>query len=161
MANAVFAAAGHVAGGIFLNQGQDCAAGSRLYVQSSIYDAFLKELKVAADEWTAGFGDNFKEGALGGPLVSKAQRDKVVNYVEGAKQAGASILHGGTKWEGKGWYYLPTSNPPCLLLACEPPVCLHLVPSYRQCSPQYESSPRRGSLIISIFTGFSFHIDST
>ncbi|KAF8314876.1 NAD-aldehyde dehydrogenase [Cantharellus anzutake] len=101
-------AATHVTGGIFLNQGQDCSAGSRLYVQASVYDAFLKELKASAEEWTAGYGDNFKEGALGGPLVSKAQRDKVVNYVEGAKEAGASILYGGTKWEGKGWYYLPT-----------------------------------------------------
>jgi len=101
-------AAGHVAGGIFLNQGQDCVAGSRLYVQSSIYDAFLKELKASAEEWTAGYGDNFKEGALGGPLVSKAQRDKVVDYVESAKKAGASILYGGTKWGRKGWFYLPT-----------------------------------------------------
>jgi len=101
-------AANHVTGGIFLNSGQDCAAGSRLYVHSSIYDAFLVELIASAKEWTAGFGDPFAAGALGGPLVSRAQRDKVSAYVEGAKKEGASIVYGGTKHEGKGWYYFPT-----------------------------------------------------
>lgn len=79
-------------------------------MQSSIYDAFLVELKRSAQEWTDGYGDPFKPGALGGPLVSKVQRDKVAAFVESAKDEGASILHGGEKREGKGWYYLPTSK---------------------------------------------------
>lgn len=101
-------AAGHVTGGIFLNQGQDCVAGSRLYVQAPVYDAFIAELKASAAEWTAGYGDPFKAGALGGPLVSKVQRDKVAGFVDSARQEGAKILHGGEPWQGKGWFYLPT-----------------------------------------------------
>lgn len=138
-----------------MNQGQDCVAGSRLYVQSSIYDAFLKELKASAEEWTAGYGNNFKEGALGGPLVSKAQRDKVVNYVEGARKAGASILYGGTKWGGKGWYYLPTSNRACFFLTYERVSCSHFLTSYRRCFSRHEGGQRRGRFIICIFSEFA------
>ena len=85
-------------------------AGTRLYVQASIYDAFVKELIKSAKEWTAGYGDPFAKGALGGPLVSQAQRDKVAAYVDSARADGASIVYGGEKWKGKGWYYLPTSE---------------------------------------------------
>jgi hypothetical protein len=70
----------------------------------------MKELIGSAKEWTAGYGDPFKEGALGGPLVSKLQRDKVAGFVDSARQEGAQIVYGGDKWEGKGWYYLPTSE---------------------------------------------------
>jgi aldehyde dehydrogenase (NAD+) len=93
-------------------------AGSRLYVQAPVYDAFMKELIESAKEWTAGYGDPFKDGALGGPLVSKLQRDKVAGYVDSARQEGAQIVYGGGNWGGKGWYYLPTSE--CLHLKCQP-----------------------------------------
>jgi len=101
-------AANHVTGGVFLNQGQDCVAGTRLYVQATVYDAFIEELLHSAKEWTDGYGDPFAEGALGGPLVSEAQRDKVAAYVDSARAEGASIVYGGERWKGKGWYYLPT-----------------------------------------------------
>jgi len=101
-------AATAVTGGIFLNQGQDCVAGSRLYVQSSVYDAFMTELVTSAKEWTDGYGDPFKPGALGGPLVSKLQRDKVAGYVESAREAGAKVVYGGEKYPGKGWFWMPT-----------------------------------------------------
>lgn len=70
----------------------------------------MKELIESAKEWTAGYGDPFEDGALGGPLVSKRQRDKVAGFVDSARQEGAQIVYGGDKWEGKGWYYLPTSK---------------------------------------------------
>lgn len=101
-------AAAAVTGGIFLNQGQDCVAGSRLYVQSSVYDAFLQELTASAKEWTEGYGDPFAPGALGGPLVSKLQRDKVEKYVDSAREEGANVIYGGKAPEKKGWFYEPT-----------------------------------------------------
>lgn len=88
----------------------DCVAGSRLYIQSAVYDAFITELVESAKEWTAGYGDPFKDDALGGPLVSKVQRDKVAGYVDSAREEGAKVIYGGDKWPGKGWYYLPTSR---------------------------------------------------
>jgi acyl-CoA reductase-like NAD-dependent aldehyde dehydrogenase len=63
----------------------DCVAGTRLYVQASVYDAFMEKLIESAKEWTAGYGDPFAKGALGGPLVSRAQRDKVAAYVDSAR----------------------------------------------------------------------------
>lgn len=70
----------------------------------------MEELIRSTKEWTAGYGDPFKEGALGGPLVSKLQRDKVAGFVDSARREGAQIVYGGDKWGGKGWYYLPTSK---------------------------------------------------
>jgi acyl-CoA reductase-like NAD-dependent aldehyde dehydrogenase len=70
----------------------------------------MAELINSAKEWTAGYGDPFKEGALGGPLVSQAQRYKVVGYVESAKADGAKVVYGGETPPGKGWFYMPTSK---------------------------------------------------
>ena len=53
--------------GVLFNTGQDCTAGSRLYVQSSIYDKFLLTLSQKATEFKAGPGH--KEESSGGPVV--------------------------------------------------------------------------------------------
>lgn len=62
-------AANWAALGICYNSGQDCTAGSRLYVQDSIYDEFLETLvaKVKAQV----IGDGLDENAGGGPLVRR------------------------------------------------------------------------------------------
>ncbi|KDQ14746.1 hypothetical protein BOTBODRAFT_32498 [Botryobasidium botryosum FD-172 SS1] len=101
-------AAEHAAGGILGNMGQDCVAGSRLYVQSSIYDKFIAILAKKFKETSSGFGDPFKKETTGGPLVSKVQRDKVADFVKSGVDEGAKIVVGGTEHQGKGWYYYPT-----------------------------------------------------
>ncbi|CAE6504780.1 unnamed protein product [Rhizoctonia solani] len=94
--------------GIFFNQGQDCTAGSRVYVHSSIYEEFLGLLAKNAAEFEKVTGDGFKEGVSGGPIVSQTQRDKVWSYIEKGKSEGARVVTGGQKWEGKGYFIRPT-----------------------------------------------------
>lgn len=54
--------------GILYNTGQDCTAGSRVYVQDTIYDKFLSILVTKAEQLK--LGDGFDEENGGGPLVS-------------------------------------------------------------------------------------------
>ncbi|KAJ8086514.1 hypothetical protein PM082_005337 [Marasmius tenuissimus] len=99
-------AASWAALGICYNTGQDCTAGSRLYVQESIYDKFLQILvdKVKATV----IGDGFDEKSTGGPVVSKVQYDRVWGYIESGKSEGAKIILGGEKRKTKGFYVDPT-----------------------------------------------------
>jgi len=92
--------------GICYNSGQDCTAGSRLYVQDSIYDKFLKLLVSKVKGQT--IGDGFDENSSGGPVVSKGQYDRVWSYIESGKQEGAEVIIGGEKRQGKGFYVDPT-----------------------------------------------------
>ena len=60
--------------GIFFNHGQVCTAGSRVYVQDSIYEQFLEKFKAHAEGTKV--GDPFKEDTYQGPQVSKTQYDR-------------------------------------------------------------------------------------
>jgi len=66
----LFLAANWAALGILYNTGQDCTAGSRLYVQDTIYDNFVTTLAAKAKELV--IGDGFDEKSGGGPLVCSA-----------------------------------------------------------------------------------------
>ncbi|KAJ3511924.1 hypothetical protein NLJ89_g3816 [Agrocybe chaxingu] len=92
--------------GICYNSGQDCTAGSRVYVQESVYDKFL-ELLVAKVKAQI-IGDGLDDQTGGGPVVSKTQYDRVWGYIESGKQEGAVPILGGVKREGKGYYVDPT-----------------------------------------------------
>ncbi|KAF8192501.1 aldehyde dehydrogenase domain-containing protein [Pholiota molesta] len=99
-------AANWAALGICYNTGQDCTAGSRLYVQESIYTKFVDLLVAKVKAQIIGDGFNDKTG--GGPVVSKGQYDRVWNYIESGKKAGAKIVLGGEKRTGKGYWVDPT-----------------------------------------------------
>lgn len=92
--------------GILYNSGQDCTAGSRVYVQDSIYDKFLEILISKAKQTIMGNG--FDEKSCGGPLVSKTQYDKVNAYIDSGKSDGAKLVLGGEKRAGKGFFVDPT-----------------------------------------------------
>jgi len=78
----------------FANQGQICLCGSRMFVQRSIYDRFVRSLVERANAMT--IGDPLEEGTKQGALVSKAHHEKVLSCIELAKQEGATIECGGT-----------------------------------------------------------------
>lgn len=91
-----------------VNAGQVCLAGTRLLVQSSIYDAVVEKLAAAVDAIKVGPGAD----ALVGPLTTRAQYDRVRHYFEVAKQDGARLVAGGDRrpedsW-GDGWFVRPT-----------------------------------------------------
>ncbi|KAF8971916.1 aldehyde dehydrogenase domain-containing protein [Flammula alnicola] len=98
-------ASGWAAVGMSFNSGQDCIAGSRLYVQDTIYDKFL-ELLVAEVKKQV-MGDGLDEETAGGPLISKTQYDRVWGYIDSGKKEGAHLILGGEKRTGKGYYADP------------------------------------------------------
>ena len=99
---------GAVAGSL-INTGQDCTAATRAYVQRPLYDDFVAGV---ADLMSAiRLGDPMDPDTDLGPLVSFAQRDRVVGFVERAVAAGAKAVTGGRAPGGalaSGAYYEPT-----------------------------------------------------
>ena len=95
--------------GIFFNQGEVCSAGSRIIIEESIKDKFVKRLKERAEAITIG---NPLDNPDMGPLVSKDHMNKVLNYIEIGKKEGATLVCGGYRYtEGecaKGCYVKPT-----------------------------------------------------
>lgn len=79
--------------GIFLNQGQVCQAGSRIFVQESIYDAFIEAFVARAGALTVGPGSDMMSDL--GPLINQSQLTKVQNYIAAGKTQGAKLLTGG------------------------------------------------------------------
>lgn len=64
--------------GIFYNHGQCCCAGSRIYVQESIYDKFVERFKERAQKNVV--GDPFDANTFQGPQVSQLQFDRIMRY---------------------------------------------------------------------------------
>lgn len=92
--------------GIMYNHGQNCSAGSRVYVQRPLYDKVLKALVKRAEELTLGNGLN--ESTEMGPLISKEQLDRVLGYVIKGEDEGAKVLAGGQRAFDKGYFMQPT-----------------------------------------------------
>ena len=104
---AAAAAGAHV--GLFLNQGQCCCAGSRLFVQESVYDQFIQACKDAAG--VRAVGGAFTPGAQQGPQVSAEQYEKVLGLIDSGRQQGAKCIIGGgasSVGKGNGFFVEPT-----------------------------------------------------
>ncbi|CAK7244169.1 MAG: hypothetical protein STHCBS139747_005704 [Sporothrix thermara] len=95
------------ANGITANTGQVCFAASRVYVQEGIYEDFVAAYKAAMEEKIRGVGDPDAEQTIIGPLVDKAQFERVTGFLERGRSQG-SLLVGGSAIEGKGYYVQPT-----------------------------------------------------
>ena len=92
--------------GLFLNQGQCCCAGSRLFVHEKIYDEFVSRSVEAAKKIVV--GDPFGETTHQGPQVDNDQMTKILGYVETGKKEGAKLLTGGNRHGKKGYFVEPT-----------------------------------------------------
>jgi acyl-CoA reductase-like NAD-dependent aldehyde dehydrogenase len=77
----------------FNNSGQICVCGSRLILQRSIYDNFVERLKAEIETWK--IGDAMNESTRLGPLISRSQQQKVLNYIEIGRREGATLVTGG------------------------------------------------------------------
>lgn len=84
----------------FANQGQICLCGSRIFVEKPIYEKFKKDFVSKTKELKV--GDPFSETTDLGALVSSAHLEKVVSYIELAKEEGGKILTGGNRVEVEG-----------------------------------------------------------
>jgi len=92
--------------GIFFNHGQCCCAGSRIYVQDSIYDKFVERFKERAQKNVV--GDPFAKDTFQGPQVSQVQFDRIMNYIQAGKDAGAKVEIGGNRKGDQGYFIEPT-----------------------------------------------------
>jgi len=91
---------------LFLNQGQCCCAGSRLFVHESIYDEFVKKSVEAAKNIVV--GDPFDAKTQQGPQVDDIQFKSVMGYIQSGKDQGAKLVLGGERHGNKGYFIKPT-----------------------------------------------------
>lgn len=91
---------------IFFNMGQCCAAGSRTYVQDSIYDEFVRKAVARAKSRIT--GSPFQQGTEHGPQVDEDQFNKILGMIKVGEKEGAKLLCGGKRWGDKGWFIEPT-----------------------------------------------------
>jgi aldehyde dehydrogenase (NAD+) len=92
--------------GLYLNQGQCCIAGSRVFVQEKIYDEFVEKSVIAAKKRKV--GDPFHHETDQGPQIDKEQFSKILNYIDIGKKEGGKLLTGGKRHGSKGWFVEPT-----------------------------------------------------
>lgn len=81
--------------GILFNQGQVCCAGSRVFVQDSIYDRFVEEAVKRFNDVKVGLP--WESDTQMGCQISKRQMEKILGYVEIGKKEGAKVLCGGVQ----------------------------------------------------------------
>ncbi len=95
---------------IFHNQGQACIAGSRLILHERIADEFLDRFKALAV--SIKIGNPLDPATEMGPLTSRMHRDRVLSYVNTAREQGGEVISGGKPPErtelSRGFYVEPT-----------------------------------------------------
>jgi succinate-semialdehyde dehydrogenase len=90
----------------YRNNGQTCVSPQRFYVHHSIHEQFVDRAGEMVRALKVGHG--LESGVNVGPMISRAQRDKVERLVTGAVAAGAVNVQGGSRMDGKGYFYQPT-----------------------------------------------------
>jgi len=99
-----------VVSGIFAATGQTCIAGSRALIHRPIHDRFIERLLALAK--TARMGDPLDLATQVGPVTTKPQYEKVLDYIRIAKEEGAVVRLGGAAADrpecGAGWFVEPT-----------------------------------------------------
>jgi aldehyde dehydrogenase (NAD+) len=92
--------------GLYLNQGQCCCAGSRVFVEEKVHDKLVD--KLASMNKSRKLGDPFDPATQQGPQVDKAQFDKILHYVDLGKKEGAQCVTGGKRHGDRGYFIEPT-----------------------------------------------------
>jgi aldehyde dehydrogenase (NAD+) len=92
--------------GLFVNQGQSCCAGSRVFVEEKIYDEFV--VKSIARARKRRVGDPLDPRTDQGPQVSESQFDRVMGYIESGRREGATLACGGERVGDRGYFIQPT-----------------------------------------------------
>lgn len=95
---------------IFFNAGQACSAGSRLYIESSVFDEVIGRMSEIAEGLKIGHGMNSATGI--GPLISDRQHARVRGYIDQALEMGATAVTGGSALpaaaDPHGYFVSPT-----------------------------------------------------
>ena len=100
----------HAIGAVVQLSGQACIAATRVLVQSSIYDEVVERAKAAVE--AVPIGDPRNPETFMGPVINQTAVDRVLGFVDRAKQSGAGrLITGGTRMDGEfsnGYYVRPT-----------------------------------------------------
>ncbi|MDH0639357.1 aldehyde dehydrogenase family protein, partial [Pseudomonas sp. GD03860] len=91
---------------IFFNSGQICFAASRLLVQEKVYDQVVEAVAAAAQTFKLGNGRD--ADTMLGPLVSRKQQERVLDYCASGVAQGAELVTGGKRHGDKGYFVEPT-----------------------------------------------------
>jgi betaine-aldehyde dehydrogenase len=109
--------------GIFFNQGEVCSAGSRIIIEKTIKDKFVKRLAERANAMTIGNGLNNPDL---GPVITEQHMEHVLSYIRSGVEQGATLVCGGKRYtEGecaKGFFIRPTIFDNCradMKIVCE------------------------------------------
>jgi aldehyde dehydrogenase (NAD+) len=92
--------------GIFVNQGQSCCAGSRVFVEEKIYEQFVEKSVVRAAKRRV--GDPLDPTTDQGPQVDQSQFDRIMGYIESGRTEGATLACGGERVGNRGYFIRPT-----------------------------------------------------
>jgi phenylacetaldehyde dehydrogenase len=92
--------------GAFFLQGQNCMAGTRLFVHERIFDTVVERVGAMASAFRVGPG--MRDDVDLGPLISAEQRERVLGYVDSGKRSGATLVCGGEAIPGRGFFVKPT-----------------------------------------------------
>ncbi|KAJ5964977.1 Aldehyde dehydrogenase N-terminal [Penicillium vulpinum] len=95
--------------GITSHKGQMYAAGSRIYVQDTIYDRLIEAYKKAAADAQTVAGNPLDVSTTKGPVVSGAQHEKILDECSQGKESGAKLLFGGERIGDKGYFVQNTA----------------------------------------------------
>lgn len=90
----------------FLLQGQNCMAGTRLFVHRKVHDRLVEGIAGVAKRFTLGPGLDPKSDF--GPLISEQQRTRVLKYIEAGRSEGAEVVTGGRAPKRAGYFLEPT-----------------------------------------------------
>jgi succinate-semialdehyde dehydrogenase/glutarate-semialdehyde dehydrogenase len=88
------------------NGGEACTSANRFHVHESVAAEFAQKLAARIGAFKVGRGT--EDDVKMGPLIDEAQRSKVAELVEDAVAKGASVLTGGSRVDGPGYFYEPT-----------------------------------------------------
>jgi phenylacetaldehyde dehydrogenase len=90
----------------FFLQGQNCMAGTRLFVHEKVFDEVIEGIAAIANSMKIGPGLDPSNQL--GPLISAQQRETVMKYIQSGKDEGATLICGGEALPGKGFFVQPT-----------------------------------------------------
>ena len=92
--------------GVFANQGQICAAGTRILVEQPLYDTVVTALGGAAE--SIRLGHPLDPETQMGSLINRRQLERVLGYIESGKAEGARLVAGGEREGDRGFFVRPT-----------------------------------------------------
>ncbi|MCB2080108.1 MAG: aldehyde dehydrogenase family protein [Novosphingobium sp.] len=92
--------------GIFINSGQGCVCGSRVYVQRGVYEQVVEGIAQAARALRLGGPDDGEVDI--GPLISRKQLDRVIGFIDEARKDGVEVVTGGNRLDRPGFFVAPT-----------------------------------------------------